>query len=125
MAKTILVVDDALFMRKMLRDILTQAGYEVVGEGEDGEDGEDGYKKYKELKPDLVTMDITMPNISGLEGAKKIVSEFPEANILMCSAMGQESMVVESVVSGAKGFIVKPFKADKVIDSVQKLIGTP
>lgn len=122
MAKTILIVDDALFMRKMLRDILTQAGYEVVGEGEDGEDG---YRKYKELKPDLVTMDITMPNISGLEGAKKIINEFPEANILMCSAMGQENMVVESVVSGAKGFIVKPFKMEKVIDSVQKLIGTP
>lgn len=122
MSKRILIVDDALFMRKMLRDILTQAGYEVVGEGEDGEEG---YKKYKELKPDLVTMDITMPNTSGLEGAKKIIDEFPDANILMCSAMGQQNMVVESVVSGAKGFIVKPFNADKIIDSVQKLIGTP
>lgn len=122
MAKTILIVDDALFMRKMLKDILTQAGYEVTGEGEDGEDG---YQKYKALRPDLVTMDITMPNLSGIEGAKKIHSEFPEANILMCSAMGQENMVVESLISGAKGFIVKPFKADKVIDSVQKIIGTP
>lgn len=122
MAKTILIVDDALFMRKMLKDILTQAGYEIVGEGEDGDDG---YKKYKELKPNLVTMDITMPNTSGLDGAKKIINEFPDANILMCSAMGQQNMVVESVTVGAKGFIVKPFKADKVIDAVQKLIGTP
>ncbi len=122
MAKTILVVDDALFMRKMLKDILSQAGYDVVGEAEDGEDG---FNKYKQLNPDLVTMDITMPNTSGIEGAKKIISEFPDANILMCSAMGQESMVIESVSAGAKGFIVKPFKQDKVIDSVQKLIGTP
>ena len=122
MAKTILVVDDALFMRKMLKDILTQAGYEVVGEGEDGDDA---YHKYKQFKPDLVTMDITMPNTSGIEGAKKIIAEFPQANILMCSAMGQESMVIESVGAGAKGFIVKPFKQDKVLDSVQKIIGTP
>lgn len=122
MAKTILVVDDAMFMRKMLTDILTQEGYSVVGEAADGEEG---YKKYKELKPDLVTMDITMPNTSGIEGAKMIVAEYPDANILMCSAMGQENMVIESVTSGAKGFIVKPFKADKVIDSVQKIIGKP
>lgn len=122
MPKTILVVDDAMFMRKMLSDILTQAGYEVVGEAADGDEA---YKKYKELKPNLVTMDITMPMTSGIEGTKKIVSEFPDANILMCSAMGQENMVVESVTNGAKGFIVKPFKVEKVIDSVQKIIGTP
>lgn len=122
MSKTILVVDDAMFMRKMLSDILSQAGYEVVGEAADGDDA---YKKYKELKPNLVTMDITMPMTSGIEGAKKIMAEFPDANILMCSAMGQESMVIESVTTGAKGFIVKPFKADKVLDSVQKIIGTP
>lgn len=122
MAKTILVVDDAMFMRKMLKDILSQAGYEVVGEAEDGDDA---YHKYKQFMPDLVTMDITMPNTSGIEGAKKIVSEFPQANILMCSAMGQENMVVESIGAGAKGFIVKPFKQDKVLDSVQKIIGTP
>lgn len=122
MAKTILVVDDALFMRKMLTDILSKAGYDVVGEAEDGDDG---YNKYKKLKPNLVTMDITMPHTSGIEGAKKIVSEFPDANILMCSAMGQENMVIESVSVGAKGFIVKPFNSEKVLDAVQKLIGTP
>lgn len=122
MSKTILVVDDAMFMRKMLSDILSQAGYEVVGEASDGDEA---YKKYKELKPNLVTMDITMPMTSGIEGTKKIIADFPDANILMCSAMGQENMVVESVTSGAKGFIVKPFKVEKVLDSVQKIIGTP
>ena len=122
MAKKILVVDDALFMRKMLKDILSEAGYDVVGEAEDGEDG---YYKYKEVMPDLVTMDITMPNTNGLEGAKRIVAEFPEANILMCSAMGQRNMLVDSVISGAKGFIVKPFNRENVIAAVQKIIGTP
>lgn len=122
MAKRILIVDDALFMRRMLKDILSGAGYEVVGEAEDGEDG---YYKYKEVLPDLVTMDITMPNTNGIDGAKRIISEFPEANILMCSAMGQQNMVVDSVVSGAKGFIVKPFNRENVIAAVQKIIGTP
>lgn len=122
MAKRILIVDDALFMRRMLKDILSEAGYEVVGEAEDGEDA---FYKYKEVLPDLVTMDITMPNTNGIEGAKKIISEFPEANILMCSAMGQQNMVVDSVVSGAKGFIVKPFNRENVIAAIQKIIGTP
>lgn len=122
MAKRILIVDDALFMRRMLKDILSEAGYEVAGEAEDGEDA---FYKYKEVLPDLVTMDITMPNTNGIEGAKKIISEFPEANILMCSAMGQQNMVVDSVVSGAKGFIVKPFNRENVIAAIQKIIGTP
>lgn len=120
MSKKILVVDDAMFMRKMLTDILTKAGYEVVAEAGNGEEA---YVKYKEHKPDLVTMDITMPDVSGIEGVKKIVSEFPDAKVLMCSAMGQETMVIESVKSGAKGFLVKPFVAEKVISEVQKLIG--
>lgn len=122
MAKKILVVDDAIFMRKMLTDILIRAGYEVVGEGSDGEEG---YQKFKALSPDLVTMDITMPNVSGIEGVKKIISEFPDAKVLMCSAMGQENMVIESVSSGAKGFLVKPFKPEDVISAIQKIIGTP
>lgn len=122
MAKTILIVDDALFMRKMLNDILTKAGYTVIAEAGDGDEA---YQKYKEFKPDLVTMDITMPVTSGIDGVKKIKEEFPDAKIVMCSAMGQESMVIESVRAGAQGFIVKPFKQDNVIDSVQKIIGTP
>lgn len=120
MGKKILVVDDAMFMRKMLTDILTKAGYEVVAEAGNGEEA---FNKYKEFQPDLVTMDITMPEVSGIEGVKKIVSQFPDAKVLMCSAMGQETMVIESVKSGAKGFLVKPFVAEKVIAEVQKLIG--
>lgn len=120
MGKKILVVDDAMFMRKMLTDILTKAGYEVVAEAGNGEEA---FNKYKEFQPDLVTMDITMPEVSGIEGVKKIVGQFPDAKVLMCSAMGQETMVIESVKSGAKGFLVKPFVAEKVIAEVQKLIG--
>lgn len=120
MGKKILVVDDAMFMRKLLCDILTKAGYEIVAEAGNGEEA---YQKYKEFMPDLVTMDITMPEVTGIEGVKKITKEFPNAKVLMCSAMGQESMVIDSVRSGAKGFIVKPFVAEKVITEVQKLIG--
>jgi Response regulator containing CheY-like receiver, AAA-type ATPase, and DNA-binding domains len=120
MAKKILVVDDAMFMRKLLSDILTKAGFEVVAEAGNGQEA---YQKYKEFLPDVVTMDITMPEVTGLEGVKMITAEFPDAKILMCSAMGQESMVIDSVKSGAKGFIVKPFVAEKVIAEIQKLIG--
>jgi two-component system chemotaxis response regulator CheY len=120
MKKKILVVDDALFMRKMLIDILTKAGYEVVAEAGNGIEA---YQKFKEFKPDLVTMDITMPEMTGIESVRMITKEFPDAKILMCSAMGQEGMVIDSVKSGAKGFIVKPFVAEKVISEIQKLIG--
>ncbi|MBM7560772.1 response regulator [Fusibacter tunisiensis] len=120
MGKRILIVDDAVFMRKLLGDVLNKAGYEVVGEASNG--GE-ALEKYRDLKPDLVTMDITMPEVDGIEGLKRIKKEFPDATVLMCSAMGQESMVIDSVKSGARGFIVKPFVADKVIYEVSKLIG--
>lgn len=120
MAKKILIVDDAMFMRKLLSDILTKAGYEIIAEAGNGEEA---YLKYKEHRPDLVTMDITMPEVTGIEGVRLIIKDFPDAKVLMCSAMGQESMVIDSVKSGAKGFLVKPFIADKVIAEVQKLIG--
>lgn len=120
MGKRVIVVDDAMFMRKMLSDILTKSGYEVVAEASNGEEA---YIKYKEFEPDLVTMDITMPEVTGIEGVQMITKDFPNAKVLMCSAMGQESMVIESVKAGAKGFIVKPFVPDKVIAEVQKLIG--
>ncbi len=120
MAKKIMVVDDAMFMRKMLTDILSKAGYEVVAEAGNGEEA---YNKYKEHRPDLVTMDITMPDVSGIEGLQMIIKDFPDAKVLMCSAMGQETMVIDSVKSGAKGFLVKPFVPDKVVAEVQKLIG--
>ncbi len=120
MGKKILIVDDAMFMRKLMSDILKKAGYEVVAEAGNGEEA---FNKYKEFVPDLVTMDITMPDVNGIEGVKMITKEFPEAKVLMCSAMGQEGMVIDSVKAGAKGFIVKPFVAEKVIAEVQKLIG--
>ncbi len=120
MAKKILVVDDAMFMRRMLTDILKKAGYEVVAEASNGMEA---LKMYKEHEPDLVTMDITMPEYTGIEGVKMIREEYPNALVVMVSAMGQENMVVESVQAGAKGFIVKPFQADKVVDTIVKLIG--
>ena len=120
MGKKILIVDDAMFMRKLMSDILKKAGYEVVAEAGNGEEA---FNKYKEFVPDLVTMDITMPDVNGIEGVKMITKEFPDAKVLMCSAMGQEGMVIDSVKAGAKGFIVKPFVAEKVISEVQKLIG--
>lgn len=117
---TVLVVDDAMFMRKLLVDILTKAGYTVVAEAGNGQEA---YEKYREFKPDVVTMDITMPEVTGIEGVKMITKDFPDAKVLMCSAMGQETMVIDSVKAGAKGFIVKPFVAEKVIAEIQKLIG--
>jgi two-component system chemotaxis response regulator CheY len=120
MGKRIMIVDDAMFMRKLLSDIVTKAGYEVVAEAGNGNEA---FQKYKEVKPDLVTMDITMPEVSGIEGLRLIISVDPNAKVLMCSAMGQESMVIDSVRSGAKGFIVKPFVPEKVISEISKLIG--
>lgn len=118
MGKRILVVDDAMFMRKMLSDILNKAGHEVVGEAENGKDA---LRKYRELQPDIVTMDITMPVCNGIEGVKLIKDEFPKAIILMVSAMGQENMVMDSVKSGAQGFIVKPFDRDKIVMTIERL----
>lgn len=119
MAK-ILITDDAAFMRMMVKDILTKGGHEVVGEAENGKQAVD---KYKELKPDLVTMDITMPEMDGIEALKAIKAEDPNANVIMCSAMGQQAMVLEAIQAGAKDFVVKPFQADKVLSSVEKVAG--
>lgn len=116
----ILVVDDAAFMRMMIKDTLKKNGYENLIEAADGELA---VQSYKAEKPDLVIMDITMPNKNGLEALKEIKEYDPSAKIVMCSAMGQESMVVEAIRSGAKDFIVKPFKADRVLKTVQGIIG--
>ena len=121
MAK-ILVVDDAAFMRKVIRDTLTKNGYAVVHEAVDGADA---VEKYGELHPDLVLMDITMPNMDGLEALKAIRSADSSANIVMCSAMGQEAMVVEAVQNGIKDFIVKPFKEDRLMKTVNSILGNP
>ena len=112
MGKRILIVDDAAFMRMMIKDILTKNGYNVVGEAENGAKG---VEKYVELKPDLVLMDITMPEMDGIQALKKIKEADASATVIMCSAMGQQAMVIESIQAGAKDFIVKPFQADRVL----------
>lgn len=120
MDKKILLVDDAAFMRMMLKDTLKKNGYENIIEAADGEIA---VQQFKQEKPDLVIMDITMPNKNGLEALKEIKELDPNANVVMCSAMGQESMVVDAIKSGAKDFIVKPFKGDRVLKTVQGIIG--
>lgn len=118
MAK-ILIVDDAAFMRMMLKDILTKAGHEIVAEAGNGNEAAE---KYIEFHPDLVTMDITMPGCDGLEGLSKIMEINPNAKVVMCSAMGQQAMVLDAIKRGAKDFIVKPFQAEKVVTSVNKVL---
>ena len=120
MAKSVLICDDAAFMRMMIKDILTKNGYNVVGEAENGAKA---IEKYNETKPDLVLMDITMPEMDGIQALKKIKESDPKAMVIMCSAMGQQAMVIESIQSGAKDFIVKPFQADRVLEAVKKVVG--
>ncbi|ENH98228.1 response regulator receiver protein [Gracilibacillus halophilus YIM-C55.5] len=120
MGKSVLIVDDAAFMRMMIKDILTKNGYEVVGEAQDGVEAVD---KYKESEPDLVTMDITMPEKDGLEALKEILEINSDAKVIMCSAMGQQAMVIDAIQAGAKDFIVKPFQGDRVIEAISKVIG--
>lgn len=118
--KKILVVDDAAFMREALRRLLERNGFEVIG---DAENGIEGIKKYKELQPDLVTMDITMPEMTGIEALKAIMEFDPKAKIVMVSALGQEILIRESIMVGAKSFIVKPFKEDHVVKTLNKILG--
>jgi len=120
MAKNVLVCDDAAFMRMMIKDILSKNGYNVAGEAENGAIA---VKKYAELKPDLVLMDITMPEMDGIQALKSIKASDPSALVIMCSAMGQQAMVIEAIQSGAKDFIVKPFQAERVLEAVKKVIG--
>ncbi|TGE39992.1 response regulator [Desulfosporosinus fructosivorans] len=119
MSGTIMIVDDAAFMRMMLKDILTKNGFTVIGEAENGAVAVD---KYLELQPDLTVMDITMPEMDGLQAVKEICKRDPKARVIMCSAMGQQSMVIEAIQSGAKDFIVKPFQADRVVEAVTKAL---
>jgi len=118
--RNILVVDDAAFMRMMVKDILVKNGYEVVGEAENGLRA---VERYKETEPDLVIMDITMPEMDGIEAVKQIKKINNAAKIIMCSAMGQQGMVIESIQAGARDFIVKPFQADRIIEAVKKVLG--
>lgn len=116
----VLIADDAAFMRMMLKDILTQGGYEIAGEATNGAEA---VELYGQTKPDLVTMDITMPQMDGIQALKAIVASHPDAKIVMCSAMGQQAMVIESIQSGAKDFIVKPFQPQRVLEAVKKQVG--
>lgn len=120
MSKKVLVVDDAAFMRMMLKDILTKNGFEIVGEAENGAAGVAAFQK---LKPDIVTMDITMPEMNGIDAVKAIKSLDASAKIVMVSAMGQQSMVIEAIQAGASDFIVKPFQPERVIDALTKVAG--
>lgn len=120
MATKVLVVDDAAFMRMMIKDILEKNGFEVVGEAGNGIKG---IEMYKSEKPDIVTMDITMPEMDGIQALKAIKEFDPSAKVIMCSAMGQQSMVMDAIRAGAKDFIVKPFQADRVIEAIKKVVG--
>jgi two-component system chemotaxis response regulator CheY len=119
MARTVLICDDALFMRTMLREILQQSGFEVGGEAQTGAEAVD---MYRDLQPDLVTMDIVMPDMGGIDAVRAIVKEFPAARILMCSAMGQQALVIEAIRAGARDFVVKPFQPSRVIEAVQRVL---
>ncbi|KGT72701.1 chemotaxis protein CheY [Bradyrhizobium japonicum] len=119
MSNKILIVDDAAFMRMMIKEILTKNGFSVVGEASDGAQA---VEKYKELGPDLVTMDITMPEMDGITALKEIKKIDQNARIIMCSAMGQQAMVIDAIQAGAKDFIVKPFQADRVIEAIKKTL---
>jgi two-component system chemotaxis response regulator CheY len=120
MSLKVLIVDDASFMRTMLKDILTSGGFELAGEATDGVEA---VQKFKELKPDIVTMDIVMPLKSGIDAVREIIALNKDARIIMCSALGQESLVLEAINAGAKDYIIKPFDPDKVIEMVRRVAG--
>jgi len=115
----VLIADDASFMRQMIREIIEPEGYEVVGEATNGIEA---VEQFEELSPDLVTMDIVMPKRSGIDAVKGILAKHPSARIVMCSALGQETLVMEALQAGARDFIVKPFKPDNVLATLKKIL---
>lgn len=119
MGPKILIVDDAAFMRMIIKDILTKNGYQIAGEGENGLQA---IELFKSVSPDLMLMDITMPQMDGIEALKKIMEINSHAKIIMCSAMGQQSMVIDAIKAGAKDFIVKPFQSDRILEAVKKVL---
>src|SRR3712207_3920519 len=116
----VLVVDDAVFMRKMVSDALAKGGHEVVGEASNGAEA---VQRFQELKPEVTTLDITMPEMDGISALKAILEVDPGARVIMCSALGQESKVLESIKAGARDFVVKPFQPDRVLEAVGKALG--
>lgn len=120
MSHTVLICDDAVFMRTMISDILEESGYEIVGQAETGVQA---IERYKSLRPDLVTIDIVMPDMGGIDAVREITSFDANAKILMCSAMGQQALVVEAIQAGAKDFVVKPFQPSRVLEAVQRVLG--
>ena len=120
MANGILVVDDAAFIRMMVKDVLSKNGFTIAGEAENVAKA---IEKYKELNPDLVIMDITMPEVDGIQAVKEIKKINAAAKVIMCSAMGQQAMVIEAIQAGAKDFIVKPFQAERIVEAVKKVLG--
>jgi two-component system chemotaxis response regulator CheY len=120
MAKRVLIVDDASFMRSMLREIFVEAGYEVVGEATHGVEA---VQRYEELRPDLTTMDIVMPYKNGVEATREIVRTHPQAVVVICSALGQEALVLEALEAGAADFVVKPFRGEDVLAMARKVLG--
>ncbi|HET7629069.1 MAG TPA: response regulator [Bacillales bacterium] len=119
MAHKILIVDDAAFMRMMVKDILTKNNFEIAGEAGDGAEA---VEKYQETSPDLVILDITMPEMDGLTALKEIKKIDGDAKVIMCSAMGQQAMVIDAIQAGAKDFIVKPFQAERVVEAINKAL---
>jgi two-component system chemotaxis response regulator CheY len=118
--KRVLIVDDAVVMRMMIKGILSKNGYEVVGEAQNGVEA---VEKYRTLVPDLVTMDMVMPEMDGISAVKEIVAGHPDARIIMCTSMGQQALVVEAIQAGAKDFVVKPFQPSRVLEAVQRVLG--
>ena len=115
----VLVVDDAAFMRKMVSDALSKGGHEIIGEAANGQEAVD---RFQELKPEVMTLDITMPEKDGLAALKEIIAMDPQARVVMCSALGQESKVLEAIKAGAKDFVVKPFQPDRVLSAIEKAV---
>jgi two-component system chemotaxis response regulator CheY len=121
MGAKILIVDDAIFMRNMLRNIFIESGFEIIGEASNGHEA---VEQYKALSPDLTTMDIVMPGKNGIEALKDIMRADPKARVIICSALGQESLIIEAIEAGARDFIIKPFKPARVIEVAQRVLGS-
>ncbi len=117
--KRVLIVDDAVVMRMMIKGILSKNGYEIVGEAQNGVEA---VEKYRALTPDLVTMDMVMPEMDGISAVREIVANHPDARIIMCTSMGQQALVVEAIQAGAKSFITKPFQPPKILETVEKVL---